>query len=147
MLSFAEFKPNTHKSDFSPYHISLWSISLAFSTVARIAIKVTVRAITVRSEASGSYCNRALTLKEQNRYLSSAVWTQSRLPLNFVWENEKVCVCWRPSCTASSIILIGNQLDARFLIGYVYLNPLHVSSNYVLILRRTIVLIQYINTV
>ena len=38
------------------------------------------------------------------------------------------------------IILVGNQLDAQFLLWYVYLNPLHVSSNYVLILRRTIVL-------
>jgi len=48
-------------------------ISLAFSTVARIVIKVNVCAITVRSEASGSYCNRALTLKEENIYLSSAI--------------------------------------------------------------------------
>ena len=38
------------------------------------------------------------------------------------------------------IILVGNQLDAQFLLCYVYLNPLHVSSNYVLILRRTTVL-------
>ena len=36
--------------------------------------------------------------------------------------------------------LVGNQLDAQFLIWYIYLNPLHVSSNYVLIFRRTIVL-------
>jgi len=41
------------------------------------------------------------------------------------------------------IILVGNQLDAQFL-RYVYLNPLHVSSNTVLILRRTIVLIQHL---
>ena len=40
------------------------------------------------------------------------------------------------------IIMVSNQLDAQFLLCYVYLNPLHVSSNYVLILRRTIVLIQ-----
>jgi len=40
-------------------------------------------------------------------------------------------------------ILAGKQLDAQFLLWYVYLNPLHVSSNYVLILRRTIVLIQF----
>jgi hypothetical protein len=39
------------------------------------------------------------------------------------------------------IILVGNQLDAQFLLWYVYLNPLHVLSNYVLILWRTIVLI------
>ena len=38
------------------------------------------------------------------------------------------------------IILVGNQLDTQFLLWYVYLNPLHVSSNYVLILRKTIVL-------
>jgi hypothetical protein len=31
------------------------------------------------------------------------------------------------------IIVVGNQLDAQFLLLYVYLNPLHVSSNYVLI--------------
>jgi hypothetical protein len=37
------------------------------------------------------------------------------------------------------IILVGNQRDAQFLL-YVYLNPLHVLSNYVLILRRAIVL-------
>jgi hypothetical protein len=41
------------------------------------------------------------------------------------------------------IILVGNQLDAQFL-WYFYLNPLHVSSNYVLIFRRTIVLIQHL---
>jgi len=40
------------------------------------------------------------------------------------------------------IILVGDQLEAQFLLQYVFLNPLHVSSNYVLILRRTIVLIQ-----
>jgi hypothetical protein len=40
------------------------------------------------------------------------------------------------------IILVGEQLDAQFLLWYVYLNPLHVSSNSVLILRRTIVLTQ-----
>jgi len=38
------------------------------------------------------------------------------------------------------IILVGNQHDVQFLLWYVYLNPLHVSSNYVLILRTTIVL-------
>jgi len=42
------------------------------------------------------------------------------------------------------IILVCNQLDAQFLLWYVYLNPLHVSSNYVLILRRTIVGIQHL---
>jgi hypothetical protein len=36
-------------------------------------------------------------------------------------------------------VLVGNQLVAQFLLCYVYLNPLHVSSNYVLILRMTIV--------
>jgi hypothetical protein len=41
-------------------------------------------------------------------------------------------------------ILVDNQLDAQFLLWYVYLNPLHVSSNSVLILRRTIVLIQHL---
>ena len=40
------------------------------------------------------------------------------------------------------IILVGNQLVTQFLLLYIYLNPLHVSSNRVLILRRTIVLIQ-----
>jgi hypothetical protein len=40
------------------------------------------------------------------------------------------------------IILVDKQLDAQFLLCYVYLNPLHVSSNYVLILRRAIVLVQ-----
>jgi len=37
------------------------------------------------------------------------------------------------------IIVVDNQLDTQFLLKYVYLNPLHVSSNCVLILRRTIV--------
>jgi len=40
------------------------------------------------------------------------------------------------------IILVSDQLDAQFLLQYVYLNPLHVSSNSVLIFRRTTVLIQ-----
>ena len=38
------------------------------------------------------------------------------------------------------VILVGNQLDAQFLLWYVYLNSLRVLSNCVLILRRTIVL-------
>jgi len=42
------------------------------------------------------------------------------------------------------IILVGNQHDTQFLLWYVYLNPLHVSSNCVLILTRTIVLIQHL---
>jgi len=42
------------------------------------------------------------------------------------------------------IILVGNQLDAQFLLWYVYLNPLHVSSNPMLILRMTVVLIQHL---
>jgi len=42
----------------------------------------------------------------------------------------------------SLIILVGNQLDPQFLLWYIYLNPLHVSSNYMLILRRIIVWIQ-----
>jgi len=42
------------------------------------------------------------------------------------------------------IILVDNKPDAQFLLWYVYLNPLHVSSNYVLILSRTIVLIQHL---
>jgi len=40
------------------------------------------------------------------------------------------------------IILVGNQLDAQFLLQHVYLNPPHASSNHVLILRRTVALIQ-----
>jgi len=35
------------------------------------------------------------------------------------------------------VILVDKQLDAHFLLCYVYVIPLHVSSNYVLILRRT----------
>jgi len=42
------------------------------------------------------------------------------------------------------VILVRNQLDAHFPLWYVSLNPLHVSSNCVLILRRTIVLIQHL---
>jgi len=41
-------------------------------------------------------------------------------------------------------VLVNNQLGAQFLLWYVYLNPLHVSSNCVLIFRRTIVLIQHL---
>ena len=35
-----------------------------------------------------------------------------------------------------SIILVNNQLDAHFFAVYVYFDTLHVSSNYVLIIRR-----------
>ena len=35
------------------------------------------------------------------------------------------------------IILVGNQLDAQFLLWYVYLNPLHVSSGIPLIIRSS----------
>jgi hypothetical protein len=44
--------------------------------------------------------------------------------------------------TSQRTILVGKQLNAQFLVWYVYLNPLHVSSNYVLILRWTDVLMQ-----
>jgi hypothetical protein len=37
------------------------------------------------------------------------------------------------------INLAGDQLEAQFILLYIYLNPLHVSSEYVLILRRKIV--------
>jgi len=41
------------------------------------------------------------------------------------------------------IILVDNQLDAQFFYyTFIYLNPLHVSSIFVLILRRKIVWIQ-----
>ena len=46
--------------------------------------------------------------------------------------------------TYSTLILVGNQLDAQFLLCCVYLNPLHVSRNCVHILRRTTVLIQHL---
>jgi uncharacterized membrane protein YkgB len=50
------------------------------------------------------------------------------------------------SCLLLSVpivsVLVSDQLDTQFLLHYVYINPLHVSSNSVLILRRTIVLIQ-----
>jgi hypothetical protein len=49
-----------------------------------------------------------------------------------------------PKPTQLGVILVSEQLDAQFLLWYVYLNPLHVSSNYVLILRRTTVLIRLI---
>ena len=42
------------------------------------------------------------------------------------------------------IIPVGNQLKTQFLLWYVYLNPLLVSSNCVLILSRTIVSIQHL---
>jgi hypothetical protein len=42
------------------------------------------------------------------------------------------------------IILVDNELHAQFCLRYVYLNPLHVLSNYVLILRKTTVLIQHL---
>jgi hypothetical protein len=45
------------------------------------------------------------------------------------------------STLTSPFILVSNQFDAQFLLRYVYLNHLHVSSNPVFILRRTIVLI------
>jgi hypothetical protein len=42
------------------------------------------------------------------------------------------------------IILVGVQLEAPFLLKCIYLNPLHVSSNCVLIRRRTTVLTQHL---
>jgi len=37
-------------------------------------------------------------------------------------------------------LLVDNQLDAQFFYNtFIYLNPLHVSSTFVLILRRTTV--------
>jgi len=40
--------------------------------------------------------------------------------------------------------LVNNQLDAQFFYIIVYFNPLHVSSEHVLIKRRSIVLIQHL---
>jgi len=88
-----------------------------------------------------------------------------KLKLSIKWRNKWLCTFFnirtktKQTLTARSIslkirivvfhnysnnteVLVGNKLDAQFLLWYVYLNPLHVSSNTVLILRRTIVLIQ-----
>ena len=65
---------------------------------------------------------------------------------SYIWEGNQECyylVKFYNFLTMHlRIILAGNQLGTQFLLWYVYLNPLHVSSNPVLILRRTIVLIQ-----
>jgi len=61
--------------------------------------------------------------------------TSSHMKVNSIYLNIFLTVHLR-------IIPVGNQPDAQFLLWYVYLNPLRVSSNFVLILRRTIVLIQ-----
>jgi hypothetical protein len=53
--------------------------------------------------------------------------------------NGSVNVLWENSY---GIILVGNQIGAQFILWYFYLNPVHVSSNTVLILGRTIILIQ-----
>ena len=42
------------------------------------------------------------------------------------------------------LILVGDQLDAQFLLYYVYLNSLRVLSNSVLMLRTTVVFIQHL---
>ena len=55
-----------------------------------------------------------------------------------VWE------IWNIISISNTSFLVGNQLDRQFLLWYVYLNPLHVLSNYVLILRRTVLLIQHL---
>jgi hypothetical protein len=43
---------------------------------------------------------------------------------------------WYVSLWPSRIILVNDQLDAQFLFLYVYFNSLHLSSNFVLIIRR-----------
>jgi len=52
--------------------------------------------------------------------------------------------CSMFTADSTCVFLVGNQLDTQFLLWYVYMNLLHLSSNYVLILRRTIVLIQHL---
>jgi len=101
----------------------------------------------------------------QTRHFFNNSKTNDDIPTRFEQEyvrcvrNEEKCVCSvclfrcsifigfriikeMPGLVGSGtsyIILVGNQLDTQFLLKCVYLNPLHVSSNYVLILRRTIV--------
>jgi hypothetical protein len=57
--------------------------------------------------------------------------------------SHKVLCCYTRFiiCEIRLWVLVGNQLDAQFLLLYVYLNPLHVLNNPVLVFRRTIVLI------
>jgi len=43
------------------------------------------------------------------------------------------------------IILVGNHLEAQFPLQYVYLNPLHVSWNSVLILRTIVLTLKTLN--
>jgi hypothetical protein len=64
-----------------------------------------------------SYCY--IRVSTQLRQLSSWCWTTAVKSITH---------------TKETIILVGDQLDAQFLLWHVYLNPLHVSSNYVLVL-------------
>ena len=64
--------------------------------------------------------------------------TMSRLICLRMWDvTDRICREYR---NKHLVILVDNQLDAHFFYNtFIYLNPLHVSNNYVLILRRTIV--------
>jgi hypothetical protein len=82
-------------------------------------------------------------LGEEYRSLSSSLCSFIHSPVTLSCLDPNILFNILFSNTLA-LILVGNQLDAQFLLWYVYLNPLHVSSNSVLILRRTIVLIQHL---
>jgi len=80
-------------------------------------------------------------------------WFQLALSSPLIWCYEHCRCMWRRVVNMKykfyifrtvhlRIILVGKHFEAKCLLWCVYLNPLHVSSKSVLILRRTIVLIQ-----
>ena len=59
-------------------------------------------------------------------------------------EKQRLCLFYVFLTVHLRMYLVSDQLDAQFFICRVYLDPIHVSSNLVLILSRTIVLIQHL---
>jgi hypothetical protein len=82
-------------------------------------------------------------LGEQYRSLSSSLCNFLHYPVTSSLSGPNILLNTLFSNTLG-LILIENQLDAQFLLWYIYLNSLHVSSNYVFIFRGTVLLIQHL---
>jgi hypothetical protein len=120
------------------FNSTRWPLALLASSVLHWKCKhffILTRYYGLKPLHSFYFCLRTL-MSCQQTYLKPKHKRKSPLFTNLLFYNES-----RSVDRHTSILLVSDQLDAQFLLLYVYLNPLHFSSNSVLILRRTIVLI------
>jgi hypothetical protein len=67
---------------------------------------------------------KSTNVKDVNRKIKYTVFKQDT---SFTLRSTKMNTAFYMVQTLVHTILVGNQLDAQLLLGYVYFNPLHVS--------------------